>query len=93
MAQVVERWVPQARKRVDLFGFIDIIAIDGDGNTYGIQATSGDHVSDRVTKIQTECLPEFARTVMARWHIEVWGWSKQGARGKRKVWTLRRVAL
>lgn len=23
-------------------------------------------------------------------HIEVWSWAKQGARGKRKLWTLRR---
>src|ERR1700687_2738371 len=49
-AQVVERWNPYAKVRVDLFGFIDIVAV-GNGETVGVQATSGDNVSHRIQKI------------------------------------------
>ena len=36
-AGIVERFIHQARRRIDLFGFIDIIAI-GDGKIWGVQS-------------------------------------------------------
>lgn len=87
LAQVVERWNMHAKVRVDLFGIIDIVAIDAAGETYGIQATSGDNVASRVTKIaESDAL---APCLKAGWRIIVHGWRKNAA-GR---WTLREVEL
>lgn len=82
LAGVTERWVSQARKRVDLFGFIDVLAVKPPlsrgykwavgGDTLAIQATTGANAAARVTKIKA--LPE-ARTWLECGHrIEVHGW-------------------
>ena len=47
---VVERWIPQARIRKDLFGFIDLVAIT-DKKTVGVQATSTGNMGARERKI------------------------------------------
>src|SRR3546814_2519291 len=46
LAWVVEKWIPQTRKRSDLFGFIDILALR-DGEVLAVQATSRSNVRDR----------------------------------------------
>ncbi len=86
-AQVVERYNPFAHVRQDLFGFIDIVAIKGDQNgVLGVQATSADHVSHRKKKsIAQEPLKVWLK---AGNRFVVHGWSKKGARGKVKHWTL-----
>ena len=38
-AGIVEKWIPQTKRRLDLFGFIDIVAV-GNGEIAGIQATA-----------------------------------------------------
>lgn len=87
LVQVVERWNMHAKVRIDLFGIIDIVAIDKDGETYGIQATSGDNVASRVTKIaESDALPV---CLNAGWRIVVHGWRKSAA-GR---WVLREVEL
>lgn len=87
LVQVVERWNMHAKVRIDLFGIIDIVAIDAAGETYGIQATSGDNVASRVTKIaESDSLPICQH---AGWRIVVHGWRKNAA-GR---WTLREVEL
>ena len=79
---VVEKWIPQARRRQDLFGFIDIIAIKGT-NTLAVQATSYSNVSARVTKIQQhENLPH---VLAAGWVVQVWGWRKVKSRYQARV--------
>ena len=40
LVQIVERWNAFARGRQDLFGIIDLLAIDTKGNTVGIQVTT-----------------------------------------------------
>ena len=76
LAQVVERWNPHARVRNDLFGFIDILAIR-DGQTLGVQATSGTNVAARVRKIAES---EHVGAVRAAgWRLEVHGWRKNAA--------------
>jgi hypothetical protein len=71
----VERWLPGARIRVDLFGFIDQIALK-DGETLAIQATSWTNVSSRVKKIaECECLGAVRK---ANWRILVIGWKHMG---------------
>lgn len=95
---VVERWigppgVPAMRKRRDLFGFIDLVAMDASQGVLGIQACSDGDVSTRVAKIRTQCYA-LARAWLERGNrIEVWGWAKKGPRGKAKRWTLRVVPI
>lgn len=89
--QVVERWNPYggARKpdgtavgnRVDLFGVIDIIAIDT--AIIGIQATSGTNVRARVVKSLAE--PRLREWLAAGGKFEVWGWRKLKNRWKPRV--------
>ena len=50
-ADVVERWLPHARVRKDVYGFIDILCINDD-DTLGVQATSAANVGSRIQKIR-----------------------------------------
>jgi len=71
--QVVEQWIPYAKKRRDLFGFIDVLGIHKDsGDVIAIQATTRSHVSDRVKKIENSKYVDAVRK--CAWSIEVWGW-------------------
>lgn len=78
---VTERWLPRTRRRKDLFGFIDVLAINLQGTAsdlIGIQCTAGSCVSARVKKITTD--PDVKGKAIA-WleaggRIEVWGWRK-----------------
>lgn len=96
IAQVVEQTIPRVFIKRDLFGCIDIVAIDpGDAFTppriIGIQATSGDNHASRRTKILEE---KRARAwIAAGAGLEVWSWAQRGAAGKRKLWTLRTEAI
>lgn len=83
VAEVVERWVPGANIRKDLFSIIDIVALDGSG-TVGIQSTSYSNVSKRVKKIADSDHIEALRK--AGWKIIVQGWRKVGNK-----WTCRIV--
>ena len=49
VAGVVERWIPQTRRRLDLFGFIDIVAL-GPWGTIGIQCTTSANQAARGLK-------------------------------------------
>ena len=82
-AQVTERYNPYAHVRIDLFSFIDIIAIKK-GEIVGVQTTSASHLSDRVNKIIG--IPEAKLWLEAGGKILVHGWAKKGPRGKRKLW-------
>lgn len=78
MVQVVEHWVPQARIRRDLFGFVDVVAV-GHGETVGIQTTSAKNMSARVRKIEE--MPEIVATLRdANWRLVVEGWRKPAHR-------------
>lgn len=73
LVEVVERWIPGANIRKDLFSFIDIVAIKG-GRTLAVQACSGGDINKRVDKITNhENLPAVRE---AGWEIQVWGWRK-----------------
>ena len=89
-AQVVEKWIPQAMKRIDLFGCIDILAIK-DMTILGIQACAGSSVSVRIAKALAE--PRLKIWLLTGAQFEVWGWRKVGPRNKRKLWQVRRVVL
>lgn len=87
-AQVVEKWIPQARRRVDLFGCIDMIVLDGQQGPIGVQACAGSSHAARMKKALAE--PRLQTWLNSGARFEVWSWAKQGKRGKRKVWTCRR---
>ncbi len=88
-AEVVERWNSYARRRVDLFNCIDIVALR-DGELAGVQTTSQSG-SSRIAKIKDEKL--MRAWLRAGGTLYVHGWAKRGPRGKRKVWTVRVVKI
>jgi hypothetical protein len=82
LAEVVERWVPGANIRKDLFGFVDILALR-DGETLAVQATSYTNISARVNKIAS--LDAVADVRRANWSIWVIGWRKVNNRWVEKI--------
>jgi hypothetical protein len=89
LAAVVERWVAQARRRVDLFGFVDIVGIEqGKVGVLGVQATTTENISHRLDKLRAECAMAMRLWLEAGNRLEIHGWAKQGPRGARKLWTL-----
>lgn len=85
LVQVVEKWIPQARKRQDLYGIIDVLAVSDD-EIVGVQATSGSNVSSRIKKIaESDALPILIKCGI---RVFVHGWAKKKGR-----WVLREVEL
>lgn len=84
LAEVTEKTIPRVFIKKDLFGFIDILAIR-DGEVLGVQATSGDNVAARVTKIANHDNVGAVRKANIR--IVVHGWRKNA----KKRWVLREV--
>lgn len=74
VAEVVEKWIPGANIRRDLFGFIDVLAIKP-GEILGVQCTSRGHVRNRCNKIAESDLVDNVREANIK--IEVWGWDKK----------------
>lgn len=71
-AQVVERWNAYAKVRQDLFGFIDIVAINDLNGVLGVQSTSDGNVSSRLRKIKENANAK--RWLDAGNRIVVHGW-------------------
>ncbi len=71
LIEMVERWIPGANIRKDLYGFIDFMCIKGE-ETLAIQCTSWANVSSRVKKIETSDTINQVR--VAGWKIWVIGW-------------------
>ena len=73
---IVERWNAYAKIRQDLFGFIDIIALDPTRGVVGVQST-GTAFAQHDRKLTQE-----RRDICLTWittpgaHIELWGWRK-----------------
>ena len=89
-AKVVEHWNPYAKIRQDLFG-VDILALKPGEPVLVVQATTGSNHAARRTKLD-------GAGFIALWEgagaqLEVWSWTKQGPKGQRKTWTVRREAL
>jgi hypothetical protein len=73
----------------DLWQIVDTWALGVDHDLL-VQSTSGSNHNDRVKKaLANEHLP----LLLMRHDFEVWSWAKRGARGKRKLWTLRRTMI
>lgn len=90
-AAIVERWNPHAFIRQDMFGFIDMVAIDGKTPVWGLQVTSTGNMSSRIKKSQES--PNLALWCGSGARFSVLGWSKKGGKGKRKLWEMKIVDL
>lgn len=70
-AQVVERWNPHAKVRQDLFGCIDIVAVNEHG-ILGVQACVAASLAARCTKSEAE--PRLLTWLQGGGRFEVWAW-------------------
>jgi hypothetical protein len=87
LAVVVERWLPKAEVRSDLWHFADLLAVHPrDKQFLLVQVTTAAHVSHRLAKAKRR--PELAAWLRAGGRFEAHGW-RQGA-GR---WELRRVEV
>jgi hypothetical protein len=70
-------------RRKDLFGCIDILALDGEMGVLGIQACAAGDISTRTKKALDQ--PHIRRFLELGNRFEVWGWKqkKKGARWRR----------
>jgi hypothetical protein len=81
----VEHYNSFTKRKHDLFGCIDLLAI-GNGETVAIQVTSKGHLSERRHKVEeAEAYPEMLRS---GWRIVLHGWYKEKNR-----WQLKEVEL
>jgi hypothetical protein len=69
--QVVEYWNSFARIRIDLFGFIDILALKGK-EVLAVQTTSASNMNARIKKIADH--ENVGAVREAGWAIHVHGW-------------------
>jgi len=91
-AQVVERWNAHARRRVDLFNCIDILAVHPDGPCImGVQATTRPNVPARVNKILAT--PQAEAWVRSGGLLHVWGWYRTKLLTDGRWWFYRSVML
>lgn len=88
-AVVLERWNQYARIRQDIWG-ADILARQGQ-LLMAIQATSSTNHSARVEKARAN--PDTLNWLNCGVPYYVYSWGKKGARGKRKLWTLKITQL
>lgn len=86
LVQVVERYIPQARKRIDLYGIADILCVS-ESEVVAVQTTSASNMAARVSKLTESLALPILRKAGVR--ILVHGWRKN-AKGR---WTLREVDL
>jgi hypothetical protein len=87
LAAPVERWIPGANVRKDLFGVADVLAVHPRDRVFLlVQATSADHVAHRLRKARAR--QELALWLKAGGRFEVWGWFKRAGR-----WTVKRVEI
>lgn len=85
LVATVEHYNAFTKRKHDLFGCIDLLAI-GNNETVAVQVTSKGHLSERKHKIEeAEAYPEMLRS---GWRIVLHGWFKENNR-----WKLKEVEL
>ncbi|GIW55373.1 MAG: hypothetical protein KatS3mg082_1777 [Nitrospiraceae bacterium] len=76
LVEVTERWNAYARRRQDLWGFVDALALRGE-EILAVQACSRSDVARRVAKIAAHPNAEAVRRAGIR--IQVWGWGRMAS--------------
>ena len=91
LCQKVEYWNTFAKRRIDLFGFIDIVAVQESRTGFlCIQATTDNNISERIKKVLEKCSESARRVLQSGNSIEVWGWREYKPRGKKSFWDAKR---
>lgn len=88
---IVEKWIEQAQKRVDAFGFGDLLACKPTGEIALVQTTTAANMAARKAKIYA--IPQAAVWSQAGGKVILHGWAKRGPRGKRKLWQVKEEIL
>ena len=89
---IVERYNSFSRTRSDLFGFLDLLCLQGQ-KIVGIQCTSGSNHAARVKKAMA--IPELKDWLATGAAFEIWSWTrrtgynKDGSKAKVKRWQAR----
>ena len=89
---VCEKWNPHVKIRQDLFGFIDIICLQP--NVLGvlaIQVTTHSNISSHRHKLASN--KNIRMWLLTGNKVDIISWGKQGSRGKRKVWKMKRESI
>ena len=86
---IVEKWIPGANIRKDMFGIIDVIGLDPQRGVLGIQCCAGSGFSSHLEKIlydNAQATKDWLSTPGTC--LEVWGWRKVKVKkgGKAMVW-------
>ena len=89
----VERWIPTGGKtgfRKDLFGFIDIIAIDA-LSIVAIQSCGQSYAEHERRILDSDCTANVLEWLKAGGRVQVWGWRKVKLKrgGKAMRWSPR----
>lgn len=91
VCQVVERWNPYAKVRIDLFGFIDILSLNTSrGCCEAIQVTTKSNMSSRANKIMAS--PNLQMVKKCGLVVKVHGWYKTSRRERGvsgKTWNVK----
>jgi hypothetical protein len=87
---MVEKWNQHSMRRVDLFGFIDIISLDPSRGIVGVQSCGSSFAQHITTIVETRAI-EAREWLLSGGKIEVWGWRKVKAKrgGKAMIWSPR----
>ena len=81
---IVEYWNPFARVRKDLFGFIDILAINDEGEVLAVQTTSYTNINARCKKIAEN--DNVGSVRKANWEYKCMAGERKIINGKLKSW-------
>lgn len=87
-AEKVEQRLPHCFITRDLFNVIDIVAL-GEGTIIGVQVTGGDGGNHAARRAKAIAEPRLRRWLEYGGRFEVWSYALRGARGERKLRTLR----
>lgn len=84
-AEVVERWLPRANVRKDLFGFIDLVAMNGD-HLLAVQTTTLSSYQQHVTKLKEK--EDFLGTWLesaGKFEMHCWGEGRKAGKPYKRL--------
>jgi len=90
--EVVEKWIPQAKRRKDLFGFCDVLAVHPEWGHLYVQVTTGANVNARLYKIREYSTQVVENIVLSGASVEIHGWRKI-KHGNRHLWEPRIIPV
>lgn len=84
---IVERWIVRANVRKDLFGIIDVIALDFDRGVIGVQVCSSDYAAHyrKITEEKHQESIDWLRTPGTALYIHSWRKATDGRYRLREV--------